>query len=567
MSKPTRTARCAVWVKAALLLTATLAAPAVLAQAITSSLSGRVVTPAGKGVAEAVIEAVSIDDGALRTALTDPQGRYRLDLLRPGRWNVVASTPDGNRSEARQVELGLQQTVRLDFVVLTGLSETITVQATPPLVDPQRSWGEVRVGAQQTDHLPVAGRTVTDLALLDSSVVGTIEGNFFGERSSVFVLNGQSGRANAFLVDGLDNGDRTSSTTLNSFFSQQVIDEFVVLTQQYAPEYGRAAGGVLNIITRRGNNDVSGELFVQGTTSSWNSVGDLVAGLPGATSESAVSRDAMGLAIGGPLKKDRAFYFVSFERQRADDAIPYTGIDRDGIAGGVLQAPFESDNVFLRTDFHLSPSNLLMLRISADKRKSKGLNVGGVYTPETGSALEERDWQLASSLQTLIRPDLTNEVRVLVGGSSFEQQANSIRPGVNRPSGIFGGNPLNAQDRDEERFQLVENLTWTRGAHRLKFGIDVLHTKTDALTTFHPQGNFLYETDRAIEFGDIDCSRVTRNVLREKADENKEVAEIPELGIDCRGEPGIDDDGDGQTDEPLRLWTYPVAYSLIDGRP
>ena len=89
----------------------------------------------------------------------------------------------------------------------------------------------------------------------------------------MFTVNGQSGRSNSFLVDGMDNNDLTSGTNMGSFFSQQVIDEFVLLTNQFAAEFGRASGGMLNIVTRQGSNDRSWDGFLQGTTAGWNRSG------------------------------------------------------------------------------------------------------------------------------------------------------------------------------------------------------------------------------------------------------------------------------------------------------
>ena len=103
-------------------------------------------------------------------------------------------------------------------------------------------------------------------------------------------------------------------------------------------------------------------------------------------------------------------------------------------------------------------------------------------------------------MTTVVSPDLLSETRLLASLSKFDQFANSDLPGVNRPSGIFGGNALNRQQRDEQKFQLVQNLTWRRGAHTLKFGIDITHSKTDVMARFNPNGNFIYNFDESVNF-------------------------------------------------------------------
>src|SRR2546426_7602317 len=125
----------------------------------------------------------------------------------------------------------------LDFEIGSALTENVTVSAEPPVVDPARTTGELRVGSEIIEDLPLNGRAFTDLALIDGSVLPSTPGEFLGERAPVLLANGQSGRANSFLVDGLDNNDLTSGTALNAFFSQQVIKEFVRMTHQFAPEY------------------------------------------------------------------------------------------------------------------------------------------------------------------------------------------------------------------------------------------------------------------------------------------------------------------------------------------
>lgn len=546
------------WAAVALVL-ATLT-PCVLAQSTSSVLLGRVGTATGQPVAAAIVQARSVGTGIVRTAVTDEEGRYRVDSLPPGSWTVVARLADGMVSESRTVELRLQESVRLDFYVGAGLTERVTVVAEPPLIDRHETAGKLRVSRNQVDRLPLSGRVFTDLALLDSSVRSAAPGNYFGERGSVFVVNGQSGRSNSFLVDGLDNNDQISGTTLNSFFSQQVIGEFVLLTHQYSPEFGRASGGVLNIVTRRGGNDRTVEAFAQGSSDRWNSTGDFVDRLPqNGTEQDALRRYQAGFSLGGPFRRDKAFYFFAYEHQQANDVIPITGIDRNGIRGGRFAAPSNDDNLFLRTDFNLGTANTLMLRLSLDDRHTSGVNVGGLFTAEAGFTIDERDVNLAATLTTVVTPNAVNELRVLAATSTFDQQANSDRPGVSRPTGIFGGNYLNLQQRDEARLQLVENVTWRIGEHTLKFGIDVSRSRTKLFTRFNPNGNFSYDTDLPFEPGD--CGDIFLNQVQ-SARANGTYPFVP-----CPGEPGVDDDGDGIIDEDANIETYPVVMQYIFGEP
>ena len=493
--------------------------------------------------------------GATRSTVTDRRGRYRFDGLGPGRWTVVATLTDGGLSDSRGADLHLQRTTKVDFTVGTGLTEHVTVRAEAPLVDRRETAGKLMVTGESGDALPLSGRVFTDLALLDSSVRQAAPGNYYGERGSVFIVNGQSGRSNSFLVDGLDNNDSTSGTTLNSFFSQQVIEEFVLLTHQYSPEFGRASGGLLNIVTRRGSNDREWDGFFQGTTSGWNDSGDFVDSLPDrGVSQDSVDRFQTGVTFGGPFVRDRSFYFAAYEHQTTDDVVPYTGIDRDEIEGGRMVASSRDDNFFLRTDYNFGDSNTLMVRLSLDDRETEGVNVGGVFTPEAGFDIEEQDLQLAATWTSVISTKSLSETRFLAGISKFDQSARSDRVGVTHPSGVFGGNTLQRQKREEDKFQLVQNFTRRSGTHTLKFGLDVTYSRTDVRAAFNPNGNLTYDSDLTFTNGDCGDLGVT------------DLAEHDEDGwVYC---PGVGDTNmNGDPDEPANAFSYPVVYTLVRGQP
>ncbi len=528
------------------------------AQSTSASLTGIVVNGSGAPVPDAVVLARSDDNGAVRNDVTDERGRYRIDLLSPGMWTVVAQHGDGVVSESHTVQLALQQTLRLDLTVGEGLRERVQVVAEAPLLDPGRTGGELRIGGDQTDNLPIAGRSVTELALLEAKVETAADGNFYGERGSVFVINGQSGRSNSFLVDGLDNNDQTSGTSLNSFFSQQVIREFVVMTHQYSPEFGRASGGVMNIVTRRGGNRPAGQVFVQGTVRGWGEPGPLVESLPssGVGGDDTAGGVQYGFRSGGPFRKDRAFYFVALERQDNEEIVSWQGLNRDRSLGGWTAGPGESTNLFLRTDFNLGPSHVLMFRASLDEREIHEVNVGGRFGPEFGFRIEERDVQFAASLTSVISANLLNEARVLAGTSDFDQFGNSDRPGVDRPTGVFGGNNLNRQLRSEDRIQLIDNFTWQLAVHSLKLGFDVTRSRTSIRTAFNPAGNFLYRTDDPFDSGD--CGNIDATDINPID---------PREPVPCVGIPNFDDNGDGRIDEPALPYTYPLVLQYVFGEP
>jgi len=190
------------------------------AQSTSGQFSGKVVDAAGRIVKDAVVQARSEATGTVRTALTSEDGRFTLQGLEPGRWTVVARQPDGQVSPSYSFILSLQQTVKLTLTIGEGMTETVQVEAGLLLLNPKRTGGELRIRSEIAEALPIAGDSILDLAMLDASVKQTTANQYSGERGSAFVINGQSGRANTFLVDGMDNNDQTSGTNLNASFSQ-----------------------------------------------------------------------------------------------------------------------------------------------------------------------------------------------------------------------------------------------------------------------------------------------------------------------------------------------------------
>lgn len=486
----------------------------VWAQSTSGAVAGTVRDPAGNPVPEAVVQARFTETGVVRTAVTDAKGQYRLDSLSTGRWTVTARPAGGVQGKSETINVSLQGVVRLDFTFESSGSETVEVTAEAPMADRRQTAGKLLVTQDQVDRVPLSGRIFTDLAKLDSAVGDASGAILSGERGAAFVVNGQGGRTNSFLVDGLDNNDPVSGTNLNAFYSQQVIKEFTLMTEQYAPEFGRASGGVLNIVTRQGANQPTWSAFVQGTSGALSENSEFISSLPGGGDvENDARRLQFGFNLGGAFKKDKAFYFLAFERQDLSRMVPYTGLTADEVFGGVVLGDSVYDNVFFRTDYNLGNRNQLMVRLTWDRRSDDRMNIGGVRTPENGFEFQEEDHGLAASLTTIASSRVVNEVRFMAARSDFDQFAESLDLEVSRPSGVTGGNALSFQDRDETRFQLVDNVTVSNGNHTMKFGVDVTWSSIDLATEFNPMGGLIYKVDRDVDPGSVPVDDLVASVF------------------------------------------------------
>ncbi|MGD8376685.1 MAG: TonB-dependent receptor [Acidobacteriota bacterium] len=544
---------------AILLLASVLAGPA-WGQSVSSGVRGRVADEGGKGLQGAEVQVLDLETGLERSAVSDDDGGYQVLLLRPGAYQVSVHMK-GYALGRQGVDLALNSVREINFTLKMAIEEHVQVSGELPDFDPSDTTLGTRVDQQTIQSMPLNGRQFTDLALLDSSVRQAQRGVFFGEPATVLTANGSGARSNAFLVDGSDNNDFVFGARGASSFSAEVIQEFEIVRDGYSAEFGRASGGVMNIITRSGTNEFGSSAFFTFTNESWNAPDAIVENYGGDQSDSSIQRQQFGFAASGPFVKDKAFYFVAYEGGRSDGTAGYTGVDRLGDIGGAFPAATDSDRVFLRTDFNLSATHYLTARLSYSQDYLEGLNVIGKYTPETGSSLDETDTQLALSLRSVISPNLFNEARLLWSDGDGFQQGNTDRPGVERPQGIYGGLDLYERDIRERQFQFIDNLTSVIGNHTLKVGVDVSTVRADVESAFNPNGYFLYDTTAPFEAGDSHLGTKSECVPGPR----------PEDPLDCSragiGAPGVDDDGDGIVDEIAEFDTYPMVYRLLSGSP
>ena len=520
-------------------------------QTVSSTLRGKVTDLSGLGIPGVRIVAMETATSFAREALTGPDGTYQLSLLRPGSYQVSAELPGYGRGIRRDAELGLQATLVVNFTLPPALEEHITVSGDPPLLDLNTTGLITRLNRETIESTPIDGRNFLSLALLDSSIESPAQGVFSAGEELVYSVNGSGGRANSFLVDGSSNNDFVFGTAANARFPMLAIQEYVLLKDGYGAEFGRASGGVFNVTTRSGTNRLSGTAFYDLSNPSLNESFEFSAGTPnGEFSNTSPERQQYGFSLSGPLVKNKAFYFAAYEGGRQDDVGFYTGTDQDGKEGGHFVSFRDGDRFFLRTDVHLTPSQILTSRVSYSDETRTGINILGRFTPEVGSSIDQEHFQAAVSLKSIFSPTFFNEARVLYSDSNGTQTANSDDPGVERPGGIYGGDDLNLREQREVQFQFVDNITWIKGNHTLKFGVDVTRVEVDVATEFNPNGTYVYTTDDPFEGGD--------SGLGFKG--NSPAAR----GI---GVPGVDDDGDGIIDEERILETYPLVYRLLEGKP
>ena len=365
---------------------------------------------------------------------------------------------------------------------------------------------------REINELPLNGRNYLDLALLVPAVSPTNTGSNqrFAETSAVpgqgISIAGQRNLYNNFVVDGLSANDDAADLT-GTYYSQEVIDQFQVVTSGAIAEFGRASGGVVNILTKSGTNDLRGSLYGFLRNQRFD------ARNPIAPTKDLLTQAQYGFTLGGPLHHDHTFFFTNFEQTRrnysavltVDPAAVNTINNRlravnyqvPLITTGVVPASFDTTNFFARIDGRLNQKNQLSGRYSLYHINAvNSRSVGGLNTVSRGTGLDDTDQTVVVSNVTTISSRTLNEARVQYTNSRLDAPVNDeIGPAVNI-TGVasFGIATVSPLARDINLFEVVDNISTQRGAHSLKFGGDFLYNRVNILFPGALQGVYSFNS-------------------------------------------------------------------------
>jgi hypothetical protein len=305
--------------------------------ASTGDLHVSVKDPKGSVVTNATVTVRDVAKGLERAGSSDGQGGYSVRQLIPGTYSVTVDVPGFAKAEATGVAITVGQMAELPIALtVAGGKEVVEVSSQAELVETSRSSTTDTIGQRRIDNLPINGRNYINFTLTDSQVVRDNAPNTGAAPTSGLNMSGQRARSNLVNVDGADATDN-SVNGVRSTVSQEAVQEFQIITNSYAAEYGRASGGVVNIITRSGSNDFHGDVFGYLRNRNFQAVNPF-----STTSNPAYTRVQAGAAFGGPIKKDKTYYYFSYEVTRRHE----TGFSSIG-QGNFGLAPFDTSQVGL----------------------------------------------------------------------------------------------------------------------------------------------------------------------------------------------------------------------------
>jgi hypothetical protein len=458
-----------------------------VAQTVDVILKGVVKDQSGAVLPGVTVMATNTTTNFTRPTTTDRAGYYSLPPIPAGTYDVSAELAGFSTQVRRNQIFHVGTSITLDFTMKPApASEEIVVTAAAPVLETTQNTLSRLVQKDEIDTLPVVTRNFNDLAALAPGVSRT--GVFGGVD-----ISGSRDFQNGYNVDGLTSETNiVGSQSIN--YSQDWIQEFQVLTNQFPAEFGQASGGILNAITRSGSNQLSGRLYAFVRKDSWDAAPAFV------TRKPPLDEKRVGFTLGGPIIRDRLFFFTGFEglNNKSSNIVTSAFPSSNGIF------PSKTDEkLFLgKLDYQPASSSTFRVRYNFQHRNTAGASIGGTSTEEHGRFSHDRNWDVLGIWNQSISAGLFNEARAALnhweqnGGCNYATR-NPIGTWFERsyPGGSFGC-PVNFGLLFEEQTQVIDNLSWVVGRHDAKAGFQVIRTRFGDFRNFR-DGRYTFGRDIA----------------------------------------------------------------------
>lgn len=486
----------------------------------TGTVTGVVSDEKGGLVPGASVKLVNLGTNAERTATTSSDGVYEITNLVPGNYRLEIEAQGFSKYVQEPVVVNvLQRTTASPTLKVGGIGETVTVTGqSEALVETTKTEVGGVIDQRRLENLPVNGRSFASLAILIPGA--TLQPSFDPTKARVgtFSVGGSTGRNLNVTIDGGDNKDNAVGGILQNF-SMEGIQEFALSTQRFSAANGRSGGALLSVVSKSGSNDFHGSVFGFFRDDALNANApkllseqnpELFAN-PADAVKPPFSRQQFGGSFGGPIKKDKAFFFGTVERtrERGNSIVPTS--DREKIeflepfgyeAVQFLPQPFNDWQYTVKGDFTLSPNHTLVARFAGQNNDALNDQAGFLIVHTDLSGGNE-------SLNTLY--NFLTSLTSTIGSSKVNQFTYQFQTFDNRinattdldllffPDGLaIGRNGNVPQQTLQKKHQFRDDFSWNRGNHGFKFGGDFTYVPTlGGLFAFNsaPEYDFLFNAD------------------------------------------------------------------------
>lgn len=541
------------WILSATIALVLAQSPSLFAQSTTQGAIGGVISDQQKAaVPGATVNATNTATGQAGTATSDGTGHFTVGQLQPGPYSVEIAL-SGFATATRNVIVEVGRVTNLEVSLgIAGQTEAVTVTAEAPVINRVGSDVSTNINSTSLENLPVSARRWSNFVL---STPGAAADGTFG----LISFRGISGLLNSNTVDGGDNtqaffAEERGRTRLSYSMSLGAVQEFQVTTSNYSAEYGRAAGGVVNAVSKSGTNKTSADLFYFIRDNKWGEANPFTVQAQRQTDGSFLTvnikpedrRHQLGAAVGGPIRQNKVFYFLSYDEQRRNfpgTAVPsnptsffapLTAAELTTLAGRGVNAAQANDGLaFLQSMTGIVPrtgnQRIFFPKLDWQINNNHSFAVSynnlrwdspaGVQTAATvangvdswGDDGVHVDW-VTSRLSSVLSGTMTNEIRFQWGRDFEFQVSQPAIPGeptvpgqtfspnvsISNPSFEFGKPTF--LDRksypDERRIQVTDTITWMANQHLIKMGVDVNRTHDELANLRFEGGQYTY-TSRA----------------------------------------------------------------------
>jgi hypothetical protein len=449
------------------------------AQANTGSIDGRVLDESKAPIPGVTVTARNTATGLTRTVVSSASGTYHIGSLPAGQYDITSDLAGFTTQIQKGINVQVGSATPADVTLkVATVAETVTVTAESTLIQTTTSDVGQVITSQMVENIPLNGRKFQDLSLL---VPGTRPSNYYDPTKTEvggISYGGLTGRSVIISVDGGDNNDGVVRGLLQQF-TAEAIQEYKVTTQRYSAEFGRSVGGVVNVITKSGTNEFHGSLFGFARDQRLNS--KTFFEKKQSADKSPFKQQQFGGSLGGPLKKDKAHFFLAYERNRRDD---FARVDTNGVLPdqeGAFEQPFRNHLLTSKLDFQLGDKNNVVARYSLEDQRRDHDFIGGNTLASAGALNTNKIHSGILKNTSILGNSKVNEILVL-----FQRFENNIysedntRPAVQTPDFLFGANLNTPQQTIQKRIQLREDFSFRKegwgGDHDFKVGAELLRS-------------------------------------------------------------------------------------------
>lgn len=457
------------------LVTLSLALSSAAQELGTAVLNGDVIDPSGAVVNAAQVTVKNTATGLERSSTSNSGGLFVFNSLAPGDYEVHVKAGGFAESTSKvRLEVGQQANLRVKLTV-EKQQTTIDIndEEAIPLVNTVSSVVDGVVSTHQIENLPLNGRNFLELALLMPGNV--IAPNFDPTKQNTVVISsaGQLGRGSSVTIDGTDNNDDAVGGMLLNI-PEDAVQEFQMATNRFSAELGRTASGVANVITKSGTNTLHGSASVYARDKSLQALPSTFDPATTGGETPPFRREQYSATLGGPLVRDKAWWFAGFEyRDQLGGILAGTrDVEAQTITRSFARAPLSNTLGTVRGDWQMSPKNTLALRYSIDRIEATGSSAANAAfgSESQRQALRNNFQNFLASWTRVVSPRFVNRVSFSV--NNFYNATDPVEPGpqLDFPTMTDGASFRVPQATWQNRFQFDDGADWTIGKHNLRFG-------------------------------------------------------------------------------------------------